>query len=48
VTWCSSIVEKVENGTVHTIGGNESNRLKTASYAIGDPKMMGFVSPKGA
>ncbi len=43
-----AIVEKVENGRVHTIGGNESNRLKTASYAIGDPQMMGFVSPKGA
>lgn len=43
-----AIVEKVENGRVHTIGGNESDRLKTASYASGDPKMMGFVSPTGA
>jgi hypothetical protein len=43
-----AVVEKVENGKVYTIAGNESDSVKAASYAIGDPKMMGFVSPKGA
>lgn len=42
-----AIVEKVENGKVHTIAGNESERIKAASYPIGDARMMGFVSPKG-
>jgi hypothetical protein len=43
-----AIVEKVENGKVHTIAGNESDSVKAASYALGDPRMMGFVSPPGA
>ena len=43
-----AIVEKVEDGRVHTIGGNESNRVKRASYAVGDAKMMGFITPAGA
>lgn len=42
-----AVVEKVENGRVYTIAGNESDSVKSANYAIGDSKMMGFVSPKG-
>ncbi|MCB0878212.1 MAG: CHAP domain-containing protein [Thermoleophilia bacterium] len=42
-----AIVEKVENGKVYTIGGNEGDTIKNASYAIGDKRMMGFVNPPG-
>lgn len=40
-----AIVEKVENGRVFTIGGNESNSLKAQSYPIGDKRMMGYITP---
>jgi hypothetical protein len=43
-----AVVEKVENGKVFTIAGNEKDAVTAASYDLGDPKMMGFVSPKGA
>jgi cell wall-associated NlpC family hydrolase len=40
-----AIVEKVENGRVHTIGGNESDSLRSQSYPIGDKRMMGYITP---
>lgn len=40
-----AIVEKVENGRVHTIGGNESDGIREGSYAMGDAKMLGFITP---
>jgi cell wall-associated NlpC family hydrolase len=43
-----AVVEKVEGGKVYTIGGNESASVKAASYDLGDTRMMGFVTPKGA
>jgi hypothetical protein len=42
-----AIVEKVENGKVYTIAGNESDRVKSASYALDDKRMMGFIPPSG-
>jgi hypothetical protein len=43
-----AVVEKVENGKVYTIAGNENKRVDSSSYALGDSKMMGFISPPGA
>lgn len=43
-----AVVEKVENGKVYTIAGNESDRVNSASYSVTDSKLMGFISPPGA
>lgn len=40
-----AVVEKVENGRVHTIGGNEADGIREASYPMGDARMMGFITP---
>ncbi|MCW2927947.1 MAG: hypothetical protein JWM86_1915 [Thermoleophilia bacterium] len=43
-----AVVTKVDpDGTVHTIGGNESDAVKESSYKQGDTRMMGFITPQG-
>lgn len=44
----AAVVEKVEDGRVFTIGGNEGNAIAPDSYSIDDKRMMGFVTPPGA
>lgn len=36
------IVEKVENGRVHTIEGNSSNAVRRRSYALNNPRISGY------
>lgn len=44
-----AIVEKVEGGKVHTIGGNEGDgAIEQASYDLGDGQILGYVPPQGA
>ena len=43
-----AIVEKVENGRVFTIGGNESNAIRNKDYALDDKRIIGYVPPKSA
>ena len=40
------IVEKVENGIIHTIEGNSNNQVKRNMYRIGHGNIRGFASPK--
>lgn len=40
-----AVVEKVENGRVYTIGGNEKEGIREASYPLDDARMMGFIPP---
>lgn len=40
------IVEKVENGRVHTIEGNSSDRVSRNSYDLGSTKIDGYVRSK--
>lgn len=42
-----AVVTEVKDGKVHTIGGNESDSIKEASYPIGDSRMMGYITPAG-
>ncbi|MEO6866847.1 MAG: CHAP domain-containing protein [Gaiellales bacterium] len=42
-----AIVEKIENGKVWTIGGNESDSVRNQSYDIGDTRIMGYIPPPG-
>ena len=39
------IVEKVENGIIHTIEGNSNNQVKRNMYRIGHGNIRGFASP---
>lgn len=43
-----AVVEKVENGKVFTIGGNESDSVKASSYPLDDKRMLGFIKPQSA
>lgn len=44
-----AIVEKVEGGKIHTIGGNEGDgAIQQASYDLGDSQILGYVPPQGA
>ena len=40
------IVEKVENGIIHTIEGNSNNEVKRNTYRIGHGNIRGFASPR--
>ena len=40
------IVEKVENGIIHTIEGNSNNVVKRNTYRIGHGNIRGFASPR--
>ncbi|MGT2716908.1 GBS Bsp-like repeat-containing protein [Streptococcus oricebi] len=40
------IVEKVENGIIHTIEGNSRNEVKRNTYRIGHGNIRGFASPR--
>ena len=40
----TAIVEKYENGYIHTIEGNLSNRIKTSKYKISDCRVIGYGS----
>jgi hypothetical protein len=42
-----AIVERVENGRVYTIGGNEKNALRAADYSLDDKRFLGFIKPAG-
>lgn len=37
------MVEKVENGMIHTIEGNTSNKVARRKYAVGHAKITGFA-----
>lgn len=36
------IVERVENGRVHTVEGNSSNAVRRRSYSLNDPRISGY------
>nr|WP_245335534.1 GBS Bsp-like repeat-containing protein [Streptococcus panodentis] len=40
------IVEKVENGIIHTIEGNSNNQVKRNTYRIGHGNIRGFATPR--
>ena len=40
------IVEKVENGIIHTIEGNSNDEVKRNTYRIGHGNIRGFASPR--
>ena len=40
------IVEKVENGIIHTIEGNSNNVVKRNTYRIGHGNIRGFATPR--
>ena len=40
------IVEKVENGIIHTIEGNSNNEVKRNTYRIGHGNIRGFATPR--
>ena len=40
------IVEKVENGIIHTIEGNSNNQVRRNVYQIGHGNIRGFASPQ--
>ena len=40
------VVEKVVNGTIHTIEGNSSEQVARRTYAVGDGRIRGFARPK--
>ena len=40
------IIEKVENGIIHTIEGNSNNEVKRNTYRIGHGNIRGFASPR--
>ena len=40
------IVEKVENGIIHTIEGNSNNEVKRNTYHIGHGNIRGFATPR--
>lgn len=40
------IVEYVENGVIHTIEGNASNRVQRRTYSVGDGNIRGYARPK--
>ncbi|WP_295505727.1 GBS Bsp-like repeat-containing protein [uncultured Streptococcus sp.] len=40
------IVEKVENGIIHTIEGNSNNIVKRNTYRIGHGNIRGFATPR--
>lgn len=42
-----AVVTEVSGGRVHYIAGNESDKVKAGSFAVGDAKMMGFITPQG-
>ena len=42
----TGLVEKVEDGTVHTIEGNSSNQVRRRSYALGSSSIYGYGRPK--
>ena len=42
----TGIVEKIENGKVHTIEGNASNMVKRCGYSLSDPKIVGYGHPR--
>ncbi len=42
----TGIVEKVENGKVYTIEGNADNQVKRRSYAIDNPNINGYGTPR--
>lgn len=39
------IVERVENGTVHTIEGNSGNECRARSYPVGHYEILGYGTP---
>ncbi|MCW2973742.1 MAG: hypothetical protein JWN72_2015 [Thermoleophilia bacterium] len=43
-----AIVDRVENGTVYVIGGNQSDALTAVDYGIDDKHILGYVNPPGA
>lgn len=42
----TGIVEKVENGVVHTIEGNTSNMVKRRTYSVNSPRIVGYGHPR--
>lgn len=42
----TGIVEKVENGKVHTIEGNSSNRVQRCTYSLTSSKIVGYGHPR--
>lgn len=42
----TGIVEKIENGKVHTIEGNASNMVKRCTYALTSSKIVGYGHPR--
>lgn len=42
----TGIVEKVENGKVHTIEGNSSNRVQRCSYSLNSSRIVGYGHPR--
>ena len=42
----TGIVEKVENGVIHTIEGNASNTVKCLAYSTNDPTIVGYGHPR--
>lgn len=42
----TGIVEKVENGRVHTIEGNSSNKVQRRSYALTNSRIVGYGHPR--
>jgi hypothetical protein len=42
-----AIVDRVENGKVYTIGGNQSDALTAGEYALDDKQILGYVNPPG-
>jgi hypothetical protein len=42
-----AIVDRVENGKVYTIGGNQSDALTAGEYALDAKEILGYVAPPG-
>lgn len=42
----TGIVEKIENGMVHTIEGNASNMVKRCTYSLTSSKIVGYGHPR--
>ena len=42
----TGIVEKIENGTVHTIEGNASNMVRRCTYSINSSYIVGYGHPR--